>query len=79
MKYRHLKNKFGLCDFEKKEITIDVVSLIESTIIHEMAHAIHPDWSEKKVLSYEKRRYPKLSLRQKKELIKRFSTIKEEK
>lgn len=43
------KKVYGLAVIEDKHIVVSHVLCIADTLIHELTHIAHPDWSEKKV------------------------------
>jgi hypothetical protein len=53
-------------------ITINLIACLLPTVIHEIIHHLHPDWSEDKVVIHEDSLYQNLSFRQKKHLLTLF-------
>ena len=51
----------GMCDLEKGAITIDPKVAIVSTLLHELIHRAHPNWSEARVRRAEKKALSLLS------------------
>ena len=51
----------GLCDHGTGAITIDPKVAIVSTLLHELIHRAHPDWSERRVRGAEIRALRHLS------------------
>lgn len=51
----------GLCDHGNGAITIDPKVAIVSTLLHELIHRRHPDWTEKRVVKAEIRALRQLS------------------
>jgi len=56
------------------EITIDYRKELIPTLIHEIMHCLHPDWCETKVLTKEREVVNAMSLRQCKNILRRFSS-----
>lgn len=54
-------------------VTLDHRENVISTLIHEVLHAIHDDWSETDILEMERKLINALSDRQIRNLIKRFA------
>ncbi len=63
----------GLYDYSNDEITLDFRREIISTYIHEIVHKFYPDASETFVLNMEHKIMNNLSVRQIKNIIKRFA------
>ena len=70
---KKLKNICGSCDWE--EIDLDYRKELIPTLIHEVLHYLHEDWSETKVLKVEKHIVNSLSVKQIKTIIKRFAAV----
>jgi len=68
-------NVYGYYDHGTAEITIDHRRDVIATLIHEFIHHIHHDWSETKVLNYERRIVNSLTPRQIKNIIKVLGEI----
>jgi hypothetical protein len=53
----------GMCDFESKIIYVDLNKRDDcaQTLYHEVLHALHPDWTEKRVLQAERNGWARLS------------------
>lgn len=72
---RKLKKARGYCHTEIERIELDYRDEIISTLLHEALHFLHPEMSEDQVLWHETYLINKLSQRQVKNIIKRFSAI----
>lgn len=53
--FKKLRSIHGYCDFEEEEICIDWRKEFIATAIHEMLHFNKPEWSESKVMKFEKK------------------------
>lgn len=67
-----LHNYQGICDWEEDSIKIDYRKEFISTIVHEVLHYIHPNWSESKVLREETKIMNSLSFCQIRRILQRF-------
>lgn len=72
---KKLKSARGYCHTDIEKIELDYRDEIISTLLHEALHFIYPDWPEEEVLWHETHLINKLSPRQIKNIIKRFSAI----
>lgn len=72
---KKLKSARGYCHQDIEKIELDYRDEIISTLLHEALHFIHPEMSEDQVLWHETYLINKLSPRQVKNIIKRFSAI----
>jgi len=63
----------GYCDSD--EICIDYRKDILSTLIHEVLHYYYPNWSETKVLNEERKIINYLTIKQVKNILRRFTSI----
>ena len=72
---KKIKGLHGLCDYVADEIKIDYRKSLIPTIIHEVMHYYYPMWSETKVIKEERKIVNYLSIRQIKNIIKRFANI----
>lgn len=52
--FKKLRNVCGYYDAENEEIVIDYRRDIVATLIHELAHHIHPKWCETKIIQKER-------------------------
>jgi len=55
------------------EIAIDYRKELLPTLIHEIMHALHPNWCESRVLAKEKETMNAISIRQCKNILRKFS------
>ena len=67
-----LRNCQGECDWTEDTIKVDYRQEMLSTIVHEMLHYFHPNWSETHVLREEIKIMNALSLCQVKNILRRF-------
>lgn len=65
----------GYCHTDVERIELDYRDELISTLLHEALHFIHPEMTEEQVLWHETYLINKLSPRQIKNIIKRFSAI----
>lgn len=76
-KFSKMKKIRGFVTFTNEtdpaHVQLDHTDKVLSTLIHEMIHYEHQDWSEEQVLDLESKIINKLSDRQIKNLIKRFA------
>jgi hypothetical protein len=56
-------------------VTLDHRENVISTLIHEVLHHIHPDWSETDILNMESQLINALTQRQIRTIIKRFAEV----
>jgi hypothetical protein len=68
-------NQSGNYDYETEDIIVDHRRDFLSTLIHEFLHHIHPDWSETKVLSTERRLINSLTPRQVRNILKKLGKV----
>jgi hypothetical protein len=67
----------GEADKANRTIRIDPrLPEIGSTLLHELTHVRHPDWSEEKVTAYEHIRWSKMGWRQKARLLQLLGSAK---
>ena len=70
---KKLRDCQGDCDVSENRIRIDYRQAFISTLIHEIIHYIYPEWKEYRVLRYEKKLMNAFSVRQVKNILKRFA------
>lgn len=70
---KKLKEDRGYYDCFTQDITLDYRNQIIPTIIHELLHHIHPEWSEPQVLQMESYLINNLTENQIKTIIKKFA------
>lgn len=73
MLFKHDKRYFGWCDYEKREINVDVFSSIATVIIHEAIHAQNPEMEEYEVLIRERTKMRTLSRHEVMMVIREYS------
>lgn len=68
------KGVCGLAEHDTQTITVDLNQCdnVGSVILHELCHLENPEWSETKVLAYEKREWKKMSQLNKWQLLSWF-------
>lgn len=74
-KIKRLRGMRGYCNDDGTEIVVDHRDEILSTLIHEVIHYLHPDWSEKTVQAAERYIINKTSARRATNILKQFSQL----
>jgi hypothetical protein len=66
------KMHVGVMDYDKNQITINLVLMVVGTYIHEMCHYRHEKWSEERVLIYEANQLRRMTVRDIKKLYRQI-------
>ena len=64
IKFRNMRGAHGLAHIGDDLIELNPKGELIPTVVHEVLHHLHPDWSETKVLEYESKIMQLLSSRQ---------------
>jgi len=72
---KKLRNCHGEYDPFRDTISLDFRRELLPTIIHEVLHAMHYEWSETQVIRHERQIVQALSIRQVRNVLKRFAQI----
>lgn len=72
---KKLRSARGYCHTDIERIELDYRDELISTLLHEALHFLHPEMTEEQVLWHETYLINKLSERQVRNIIKRFSAI----
>jgi len=68
-------NTLGIYEPETAVITVDHRRDLLSTLIHEFTHHLHPDWSETRVLHFERKMINALTQRQIKNILRALGNV----
>ena len=62
LRFRWLNKKtYGLIDFQRETITINLELFVTATAVHELAHLEKPDLSERKIIKLERARVNRMT------------------
>ena len=64
VRFKRLYDALGECDFTEVAIDIKRNANPVRTYLHELLHLKHPDWSETRVMNYERKTWKRMTYKQ---------------